>query len=89
MTGFEKKVLNEVLKIPLGEIRTYKEIAVSIGKPGAYRAVANALGKNSYPLFIPCHRVVRSNGTSGGYSLGDVLKQELIIFEKKIKDMLK
>ena len=89
MTEFEKKVLREVLKIPLGQTRTYKEIAGRIGKPRAQRAVANALRKNAYPLFIPCHRVIKSNGDSGGYSLGNTLKAELINFEKKIKGMLK
>ncbi|MBA4811730.1 MAG: MGMT family protein, partial [Candidatus Actinomarinales bacterium] len=47
---------------------TYKEIAVSIGKPNSARAVANACGKNPYPIDIPCHRVVRSDGNIGGYS---------------------
>jgi methylated-DNA-[protein]-cysteine S-methyltransferase len=48
--------------------RTYKEIAISIGKPNSARAVANACGKNPYPVDIPCHRVVRSDGNIGGYS---------------------
>jgi methylated-DNA-[protein]-cysteine S-methyltransferase len=48
--------------------KTYKEIAVSIGKPNSARAVANACGKNPYPVDIPCHRVVRSDGNIGGYS---------------------
>lgn len=89
MTEFEKKVLREVLKIPLGQTRTYKEIAAKAGKPRAYRAVANALRKNAFPFFIPCHRVVQSDGEQGGYSLGETLKSGLINFEKKIKDMLK
>jgi methylated-DNA-[protein]-cysteine S-methyltransferase len=89
MTEFEKKVLKEVLKIPLGQTRTYKDIAKKIGKPKAFRAVANALKKNPYPLFIPCHRVINSNGNLGGYSLGRSFKKKLINLEKKIKDMLK
>lgn len=89
MTEFEKKVLKEVLKIPLGEVRTYRWIAQKIGAPGAVRAVANALAKNPYPLFIPCHRVIKSDGKPGGYSLGKRLKKELINLEKKIKNMLK
>ncbi len=67
-TDFQKMVWAELKKIPFGEIRTYKEIAVAIGKPKAARAVANACGKNPYPIIIPCHRVVRSDGTIGGYT---------------------
>ena len=61
-------VWTELKKIPFGETRTYKEIAVAIGKPKAARAVANACGKNPYPIIIPCHRVVRSDGTIGGFT---------------------
>ena len=89
MTEFEKKVLKEVMKIPLGETRTYKEIANLAGRPGAWRAAAQALKKNPFPLFIPCHRVINSNGKLGGYSLGKGIKKDLINLEKKIKDMLK
>ena len=67
-TNFQKMVWTELKKIPFGETRTYKEIAVAIGKPKAARAVANACGKNPYPIFIPCHRVVRSDGTIGGFT---------------------
>ena len=82
-TNFQKMVWTELKKIPFGETRTYKEIAIAIGKPKAARAVANACGKNPYPIIIPCHRVVRSDGTIGGFT-GDggvekkrqLLKQE-------------
>ena len=67
-TQFQIKVWNEISKIPYGETRTYKQIAVAIGHPKSYRAVANACGKNLYPETIPCHRVVKSDGTIGGYS---------------------
>ena len=89
MTEFKKRVLREVLKIPLGELRSYKEIAHRIGHPLAYRAVASVLKHNPYPLFIPCHRVVKSNGKAGGYSLGANFKKELINLEKKINNVLK
>jgi len=89
MTDFEKKVYKEVLKIPLGETRTYKQIAEKIKAPRACRAVAQALAKNPFPLFVPCHRVVPGKGGSGGYFLGKGLKKELINLEQKIKDMLK
>jgi|TARA_B100001964_G_scaffold73318_1_gene83075 methylated-DNA-[protein]-cysteine S-methyltransferase len=67
-TNFQKMVWTELKKIPFGETRTYKEIAIAIGKPKAARAVANACGKNPYPIIIPCHRVVRSDGTIGGFT---------------------
>ena len=67
-TAFQKKVWQELLKIPIGETRSYKEIANAIGNPKAARAVANACGKNPYPIKIPCHRAIRSDGTTGGYS---------------------
>jgi methylated-DNA-[protein]-cysteine S-methyltransferase len=89
MTEFERKVLKATLKIPLGEVRTYKQIAASLGHPRAYRAVANALRKNPYPLLVPCHRVIGEGGNMRGYALGIKLKRDLIKFEKKIKDMLK
>ncbi len=89
MTDFEKKVLRVVTRIPLGEVRSYKWVAKKCGHPRAYRAVANALKKNLYPLFIPCHRVIKSSRQAGGYSLGKSLKVNLINLEKKIKDMVK
>lgn len=90
MTEFEKKVLREVVKIPLGEVRTYKWIAKKIGNPNAYRAVGNVLKKNPFPLFIPCHRVVKSSAKDlGGYTLGDDLKKKLIEFEREIFNMIK
>jgi len=88
MTNFEKTVLKVVSKIPLGQVRSYKWVAKQCGRPKAYRAVANALKKNPYPLFIPCHRVVKSSKALGGYSLGRDLKANLINLEKKIKDMV-
>lgn len=67
-TAFQKKVWSAILKIPKGKIITYKELAQKIGKPKAVRAVADAVGANPMPVTIPCHRVVRSDGTLGGYS---------------------
>ena len=64
-TVFRKKVWRELSKIPKGETKTYKEIANAIGHPLAVRAVANACGKNPYPIKIPCHRVIRSDGKLG------------------------
>ena len=83
-TTFQKKVWQELLKIPIGETRSYKEIANAIGNPKAARAVANACGKNPYPIKIPCHRVIRSDGSIGGYSGigGSTTKLKLLIEEK-------
>ncbi|MBC96029.1 6-O-methylguanine DNA methyltransferase [bacterium] len=67
-TLFQIKVWNELKKIPYGEVRTYKQIAESIGHPKSSRAVANACARNPNPPIIPCHRVIRSNGSLGGYS---------------------
>ena len=67
-TKFQIKVWNELKKIPKGQVRTYKEIAIAIGKPNSARAVANACGKNPRPIKIPCHRVIRTDGSLGGYS---------------------
>ena len=67
-TKFQQLVWNEIEKIPYGETRSYKDIAVSIGKPRAARAVANACAKNPTPIKRPCYRVICSNGQLGGYS---------------------
>ena len=67
-TKFQNLVWKEISKIPYGQTMSYKEIAARIGHPNASRAVANACGKNPYPIIIPCHRVVCSNGKLGGYS---------------------
>ena len=85
-TEFQIRVWNELKKIPSGETRTYKEIAELIGKPTASRAVANACGKNPYPITIPCHRVIRSDGGLGGYSgEGGVDKKKLLLKNEKIQ----
>ena len=66
-TDFQKMVWKEIKKIPKGKIITYKELAIKIGKPKAYRAVANACARNPLLKNIPCHRVIRSDGKMGGY----------------------
>ena len=84
-TLFQKKVWLELSKIPKGETRTYKEIAIAIGHPKSARAVANACGKNPQPIKIPCHRVIRSDGKLGGYSApgGTAAKRRLLKEELK------
>jgi O-6-methylguanine DNA methyltransferase len=70
LSEFERAVLLKALEIPGGEVRPYSWIAREIGHPEAVRAVGTALGKNPVPLLIPCHRVVRADGTLGKYSMG-------------------
>ena len=84
---FQLKVLQETSKIPFGEVRSYGWIAKRIGSPQAARAVGSALRKNPWPLVIPCHRVVKSNGDPGGYSRGKAVKRDLIKFEKRLKEI--
>ena len=67
-TKFQLKVWEYLKSIPKGELRTYSQVAIAIKKPKAVRAVANAIGKNPYAPKIPCHRVIRSDGSLGGYS---------------------
>jgi O-6-methylguanine DNA methyltransferase len=69
-TPFERDVWLKALEIPRGEVRPYGWVAAEIGRPRAVRAVGSALGHNPVPLIVPCHRVVRSDGTIGQYSLG-------------------
>ena len=66
-TEFQKIVWNEIKRIPRGQTITYKELAAKIGRPKAYRAVANACAKNPQLIIIPCHRVIRSDRKLGGY----------------------
>ena len=86
-TEFQKRVWNEIKKIPEGETRSYKDIAVALKKPNSSRAVANACGKNPFLEDIPCHRVIRSDGKIGGYSGKGGVKQKLnlLIREKALK----
>ena len=85
-TDFQVSVWKELLKIPKGKTKTYKEIALAIGKPNSSRAVANACAQNPYAPAVPCHRVVRSDGSLGGYSAdgGMERKRELLDMESKL-----
>ena len=77
-TEFEKEVLVTTFKIPRGKISTYKRIAEKVGKPHAYRAVANALHKNPLHPIVPCHRVVRSDGRFGGEKSAAESRRKLV-----------
>jgi O-6-methylguanine DNA methyltransferase len=79
LTPFQQRVLEQIRKIPRGEVRPYTWVAREIGFPKAVRAVGTALGKNPIPLLIPCHRVIRSEGTLGEYSAGGTALKERIL----------
>ena len=78
---FQQAVLRATARIPRGQIRTYGQIAAQLGKPGAARAVGNALATNPFPLVVPCHRVVRAGGLLGGFGGGSALKRALLARE--------
>jgi methylated-DNA-[protein]-cysteine S-methyltransferase len=85
-TKFQLKVWNYLKTIPKGKVKSYLEVAKAIKKPRAFRAVANAVGKNPYPPIIPCHRVIRSDGSLGGYSAkGGINKKRLLLASENIK----
>ena len=84
-TEFEKKVWLALKEIPFGETRTYKWLAEKVGKPKASRAVGQALGKNPLPLIFPCHRIIESDGSLGGYSGGIDVKRRLLDMEYYMK----
>jgi methylated-DNA-[protein]-cysteine S-methyltransferase len=86
-TDFQIAVWRELLKIPSGKTKTYKEIAIAIGRPNSSRAVANACAQNPYAPEVPCHRVLRSDGLLGGYSAegGIERKRELLESESKLE----
>ncbi|MBI4849112.1 MAG: methylated-DNA--[protein]-cysteine S-methyltransferase [Nitrospirae bacterium] len=80
-TDFEKKVWAALNEIPSGETRTYKWVAEKVGSPLAVRAVGRALSKNPIPIVVPCHRVIESDGSIGGYSAGGNRKKRLLEME--------
>ena len=82
-TKFQLKVWNYLKKIPRGKVKTYSEVAEAIGKPLAVRAVANAIGKNPLAPQIPCHRVIRSDGSLGGYSGKGGIKTKRLLLKKE------
>ena len=82
-TLFQLTVWNYLRQIPKGTVKTYSQIANDIGKPLAVRAVANAIGKNPHPPKIPCHRVIRSDGSLGGYSGKGGVKTKKMLLKKE------
>lgn len=83
MTNFEKEVYSLVRTIKSGQTMTYAEVAMAIGYPRAARAVGNVLNKNHDPS-VPCHRIIRSDGQTGGYNRGAVFKAKLLRKENAI-----
>ena len=83
-TDFQLRVWTALREIPLGSTRSYSEVAEMIGEPKAVRAVANACGSNPVPLIIPCHRVIRKDGSLGGYGLGIGRKRALLARERSL-----
>ena len=82
-TEFQLKVWAYLRKIPRGSVRTYSQVAKDIGKPLSTRAVANAIGKNTNAPKIPCHRVIRSDGSLGGYSGKGGVKTKRFLLKKE------
>ena len=82
-TKFQVKVWDFLKKIPRGSVKTYSQVAKGIGKPRAVRAAANAIGKNPYAPKIPCHRVIRSDGSLGGYSGKGGIKTKKLLLKRE------
>jgi methylated-DNA-[protein]-cysteine S-methyltransferase len=93
LTSFQARVYNAVKAIPRGQVRSYKWVARKIGSPRACRAVGNALNKNPFAPVVPCHRVVKSDGSLGGFAKGAKAKLRLLKAEgltlEKISDIIK
>ena len=91
----EKKIYRKLLQVPSGKITTYKELARSVGLENGQRVIGQIMKKNPFPVIIPCHRVVKSNGEIGGYAYGISIKKSMLVKEgisiknNKIKNFLK
>jgi methylated-DNA-[protein]-cysteine S-methyltransferase len=86
LSEFSAKVLKSTCKIPRGKVATYSGLAAKINSPRAARAVGTALANNPFPIVIPCHRVVRSDGSLGGFGGGSNMKRELLVKEGVVFD---
>ncbi len=82
-TKFQKLVWKYLKKIPKGSVKSYKQVAIALKKPNSSRAVANACARNPYPVKIPCHRVIRSDGKIGGYSGKGGIKTKVKLLKKE------
>jgi len=88
LSPFKMSVYKACLCIPYGEVRSYEWVARKIKRPKAVRAVGMALSKNPFPIIIPCHRVIRKDGSIGGYILGEKMKRYLLEREREGKKRL-
>lgn len=84
-TGFDRNVWLALKEVPYGETRTYKWLAEKLGNPAASRAVGQALSRNPIPILLPCHRIIESDGSIGGYSAGSDIKRRLLEIEYYMK----
>src|SRR4030066_1093891 len=84
-TGFDRNVWLALKEVPYGETRTYKWLAEKLGNPAASRAVGQALSRNTIPILLPCHRIIESDGSIGGYSAGSDIKRRLLEIEYYMK----
>lgn len=83
-TAFQKSVWKALLKIPYGKTSSYKKIANEIGNPKAVRAVGTAVGKNPFLIIVPCHRVIKKDGSLGGFAYGSDVKRTLLKIEGNV-----
>jgi methylated-DNA-[protein]-cysteine S-methyltransferase len=83
LNPLQRSVLNAVASVPHGEVRSYGQIAAQVGHPRASRFVGTTLAQNRFPIFIPCHRIVRADGSIGGFQGGNDLKKRMLLLEKK------
>ncbi|MEM7175729.1 MAG: MGMT family protein [Chlamydiota bacterium] len=87
LSPFSQHILKAIQAVPFGETATYQGIAKTSGHAQACRAAGNICHNNPYPMLIPCHRIIRSNGQIGGFALGSQLKTKLLAFEHKVKKL--
>ena len=79
--SLDKKIYKKLLEVPKGKITTYGELAKAVGLKNGQRAVGKIMNKNPYPVIIPCHRVVKSDGKIGGYAYGEEIKSDMLTRE--------
>ena len=79
--NIDKKIYKKLLEVPKGKITTYGELAKAVGLKNGQRAVGKIMNKNPYPVIIPCHRVVKSDGKIGGYAYGEEIKSDMLTWE--------
>jgi methylated-DNA-[protein]-cysteine S-methyltransferase len=82
LTPLQRSVLEAVASVPHGEVRSYGQVAAEIGHPRACRFVGTTLARNAFPILIPCHRIIRADGSTGGFYGGTDLKKRMLLLEK-------